>query len=100
MKITINGTTYEAERIPASMSRRAMELNATALNAAADAEALKQTKNAGGTAELMALLMTNLDEKTQLISEVFGGEISAEDVKNEMTMAEINAIINAIVSGK
>lgn len=99
MKITINGTTYEAERIPASMSRRAMELNAEALEAAAKAEALKQTKDAKGTSELVALLMTNLDEKAELICDVFGRQFSPKDV-NALTIAEINALLNAIVSGK
>lgn len=99
MKITINGTVYENDRITAAQSRRAMELNVTALDAAAKAEALKQTKDPGDTSALLALLMTNLDEKAQLISEVLIGGISPEGVKDAMTMPEINAMLNAIAKG-
>lgn len=99
MKITINGTTYEAERIPASMSRRAMELNAEALEAAAKAEALRTNPGAEGASALMTLLMNNLDKKVDLICDVFGRQFSPKDV-NELTIAEINALLNAIVSGK
>lgn len=99
MKITIKGKEYEAQRIPASMSRRAMELNVQALEAAAKAEALKQTKDAKGTSELLALLMTNLDEKAELICDVFGRQFTPEDVTAELTTAEINALLNAIAKG-
>lgn len=100
MKITINGTTYEAERIPASMSRRAMELNAEALEAAAKAEALRTNPGAEGASALMALLMDNLDRKAELICDVFGNRFSPKALTEELSITEINALLNAIVSGK
>lgn len=97
MKITIKGKEYEAEHIPASLSRRAMELNIQALDAAAKAEAVKREKDASGMSALLALLMTNLDAKAQLISEAFGGAVSPEAVLDDLSTAQINAILNEIV---
>lgn len=100
MKITLNGVTYETARVPASLSRLAMELNVTALDAAEKAEALKKDPDAKNASALVTLLMTNLDEKVQLIVDVFGGEFPKEQLLDELTTAEINALLNAIASGK
>ena len=100
MKITICGYDYQAEKIPASMSRRAMELNADALEAATKAEALRTNPGAEGASSLMELLMNNLDRKADLICDVFGNQFLPQVLFEELSITEINALLNAIVSGK
>lgn len=99
MKITIKGKTYEAERIPALMSRRAMELNIQALQAAADAETLKASPTAPGAAELLGLLLANLDVKANLICSLFGNQFAPEELLDELSVPEINALLNEITKG-
>ena len=100
MKITIKGKEHESGKITAAMTRRALMLNVEALDAAAAAEKLKQTKDATDASELLALIGTNLDEKAALVRDVFGGAFSREDLLDEVSNAELNGLVQQIASGK
>lgn len=99
MKITINGTTYQSGKITATMSMDAMELNMQALDAAAGAEALRANPAAEGASDLLRALYKNMTEKAELICEVFDHAFTAEDLLNNITPAEMNGLLNAIVKG-
>lgn len=99
MKIMLNGDVYEAKRIPAAMTRRAMELNVKALDAAAKAEKLKTDQDAGDAKALLELLTASLDEKVKLIVDTFEWQFSNDKLLEYATTAEINAMINQIAKG-
>ena len=99
MKINLDGLTYEAKRITAAMTRRALELNALALDAAAKAEMLKEDPDTGLAKALIVLLRDNINEKADLIVDAFGGQFDRELLLNQATAAEINAILNQIAKG-
>ena len=100
MKITINGKQYESEKITAGMTRRALELNVEALDAAAKAEALKKTGDAENASELLALLSGNIEAKAALVCDAFAGAFGSEELLESVTNAELNGIIQQIATGK
>ena len=95
MQITIEGKSYESGKVTAAQSRRALELNIEALDMAAVAITLKETKDPAGTCSMLSTLAKNLDGKAALINEVFNDQFDAM----RLSAAEINAIINEIVKG-
>lgn len=99
MTITINGVTYQSGKITAAMTRRALELNVEALDAAAAAEKLKETKDTAGTSELLALIGTNIEAKAALICDVFGGAFTGAELLNAVSNAELNGLIQEITRG-
>ena len=100
MKITINGVTYESAKITAAMTRRALQLNVEALDAAAAAEKLRETKNTHDASELLALIGTNLDEKAALVRDVFDGAFTASELLDAVSNAELNGLVQQIAAGK
>lgn len=100
MKITINGVTYESAKITAAMTRRALQLNVEALDAAAAAEKLRETQDTHDASELLALIGTNLDEKAALVRDVFDGAFTASELLDAVSNAELNGLVQQIASGK
>ena len=100
MRITINGKTYESGKITAAMTRRALQLNVEALDAAAAAEKLRGTKDAHDASELLALIGTNLDEKAALVRDVFDGAFTASELLDAVSNAELNGLVQQIAAGK
>ena len=100
MRITINGKTYESGKITAAMTRRALQLNVEALDAAAAAEKLRETKDAHDASELLALIGTNLDEKAALVRDVFDGAFTASELLDAVSNAELNGLVQQIAAGK
>ena len=100
MKITINGVTYESAKITAAMTRRALQLNVEALDAAAAAEKLRETKNTHDASELLALIGTNLDEKAALVRDVFDGAFTASELLDAVSNAELNWLVQQVAAGK
>lgn len=100
MKITINGVTYESAKITAAMTRRALQLNVEALDAAAAAEKLRETKDTHDASELLALIGTNLDEKAALVRDVFDGAFTASELLDAVSNAELNGLVQQIAAGK
>lgn len=100
MKITINGITYESAKITAAMTRRALQLNVEALDAAAAAEKLRETKDTHDASELLALIGTNLDEKAALVRDVFDGAFTASELLDAVSNAELNGLVQQIAAGK
>lgn len=100
MNITINGTKHESGKITAAMARRAMELNMEALDTAADAEAVKENPDASNANALLAKLYENMGAKANLICRVFGDAFTPEELMDSLTPAELNGVLNAIVSAK
>lgn len=100
MKINLNGVTYETHRITASMTRRALQLNVAALDAAAAAEKLRETKDAHDASELLALIGTNLDEKAALVCDVFDNAFDRAALLDAVSNAELNGLVQQIASGK
>ena len=100
MKIIIKGIEHESGKITAAMTRRALQLNVEALDAAAAAEKLKQTKDATDASELLALIGTNLDEKARLVCDVFGGAFPASELLDAVSNAELNGLVQQIAAGK
>ena len=100
MKIKLKDTTYESGRITAAMSRRAMELNIAALDAAARAQTLRENPAADNAGELLRVMYDNIGEKTALICAAFDHAFTADELLNELTPAELNGLLNEIVSGK
>lgn len=100
MNITINGNTYESGKITAAMTRRALQLNVEALDAAAAAEKLKATQDAQDASELLALIGTNLDEKAALVCDVFGNAFTRDALLDAVSNAELNGLIQQIARGK
>lgn len=100
MKITINGVTYESAKITAAMTRRALQLNVEALDAAAAAEKLRETKDAHDASELLALIGTNLDEKAAMVCDVFDGAFTASELLDAVSNAELNGLVQQIAAGK
>ena len=100
MKIKIKDKTYESGRITAAMSRRAMELNMKALDAAAKAQTLRDNPNADNAGELLRVMYGNIADKAALICSVFDHAFTADELLEELTPAELNGLLNEIVSGK
>ena len=100
MKITVNGKEYEAGKITAGMTRRALELNAEALDAAKKAEELKKSADAENASELLALLGSNIEQKAALACDAFGGAFDSAALLDSVTNAELNGIIQQIATGK
>lgn len=100
MNITINGKTYESGKITAAMTRRALQLNAEALDAAAAAEKIKETKNAAEASELLAFIGTNIDEKIALVCDTFGNAFTHDELLEAFSNEELNGAIQAITRGK
>ena len=100
MNISINGKTYESYKITASMTRRALELNVEALDAAAAAEKLKATQDAQEASELLALVGPNLDAKAELVCDAFGNAFTRAALLDAVSNAELNGLIQAIARGK
>ena len=100
MNITINGKTYESGKITAAMTRRALELNVEALDAAAKAEALRDTKEPARAGELLAAINSNIHLKAMLICDVFGGAFDEDALLETVSNAELNGLIQEITRGK
>lgn len=100
MQIVIGDTVYSSGKITAAMTRRALELNAEALEAAAKAEKLKETKDAKEAGALLAAIESNINLKARLVCDVFGGAFDEETLMNNASNGELNALMNKIALGK
>ena len=100
MNITISGKTYQSGKITAAMTRRALELNVEALEAAAKAEDLKKSKNAETASALLELLSRNIDAKAALTCDVFGGAFDKDALLADISNTELNGLMNKIALGK
>ena len=63
------------------------------------AEALRANPAAEGASDLLRALYKNMNEKAELICEVFGHAFTTGDLLNNITPAEMNGLLNAIVKG-
>lgn len=100
MQIVIGDTVYSSGKITAAMTRRALELNVEALEAAAKAEKLKETKDAKEAGALLAAIESNINLKARLVCDVFGGAFDEETLMNNASNGELNALMNKIALGK
>lgn len=100
MQIVIGEITYNSKKITAAMTRRAMELNVEALEAAAKAEELKETKDAALAGALLAAIESNILAKARLICDVFDGAFGEDALMDSLSNAEINGMMNKIALGK
>ena len=100
MKITVNGKEYEAGKITAGMTHRALELNAEALDAAKKAEELKKSADAENASELLAFLGSNIERKAALACDAFNDAFDRAALLDSVTNAELNGIIQQIATGK
>ena len=100
MQIIIGETTYNSRKITAAMTRRALELNVEALEAAAKAEQLKETKDAALAGALLAAIESNIHAKARLICDVFDGAFEEDALMDILSNAEINGMMNKIALGK
>ena len=100
MKIELNGKTYESIKITAGMTRRALELNVAALDAATKAENLKASTDPAAALQLLSALSENMKEKAELICSAFGDAFDSDSLLDQVENAELNGLINKIALGK
>ena len=99
MTIYLNGAKYESGKITAAMSRRAMELNLEALDAAKQAESMKTELDIAKTSSLLDVMLKNIDAKAALICEAFDNAFTQDELLKEKRNEELNTLLQFIVRG-
>ena len=100
MQICIGETTYNSGKITAAMTRRALELNVEALDAATKAQELEKCKDATLAGALLAAIESNINAKARLICDVFEGAFDEDTLMNNVSNGELNVMTNKIAMGK
>ena len=62
--------------------------------------AVKENPDAANANALLAKLYENMGAKAHLICRVFGDAFTPEELMDSLTPAELNGVLNAIVSAK
>lgn len=96
LTLKLNGQEYMTAKISAFYTKEAMKIQKDALAMAEKAINIA-TDDIGIAAEVMDISLELLDRKCWLISEVFGGKFTPDDVLKELTSADIDQTVNLII---
>lgn len=102
LTLTIGDHTYTTGKITAFLSKEAMKINRDAVALAKESQRIQEDADTGSldAVETLANAALELSErKAWLICEVYGNKFTPDDLEKELSTDEIDAEINAIISG-